>query len=180
MKYFLGIDIALRKTGIVIVDEKGEILYRDVLIVPAKYDYTAAVKIIYDYFINLKIPSGADEVVWVVEDVLGMVHIKAGLAIHAARTAVVLAYHNSHISKKSIIYHTPNEVKYWLTGKRGAKKPEMEAALIARFPEYDFSLLSEDEKDALALVLYTMKGVKSADTISRVKPRRSHTRVGNR
>jgi len=182
LKYTFGIDIALRKSGFILLDESGKIVYHEVFVVPAKVEYTEAVLKIYEklsevysFILNKFKP---EHLTTVMEDVAGFVHIKAALAIHAARTSGVLAYHHSHISNKNIVYHTPNAVKHWLTKKRGAKKDELLVALTSVFPEYNYSLLQEDEIDALALALYHMKGVQKDD--DKVVPRAKRGRVSRR
>ncbi len=178
MKYTLGVDIALRKSGLALLDGDDKLVYHDIITVPAKVDYTEAVLEIYEKvtaaytFIENKFSP--ENLTTVMEDVAGFVHIKAALAIHAARTAAVLAYHHSHTSNRSIVYYTPNAVKYWLANKRGAKKEELQSAIASRFPQYNYASLGEDEIDALALVLYHTKGVQSTDAnvVSGTKRRR--------
>lgn len=181
MKYTLGVDIALRKSGLCLMDETGNVVYTDTIVIPAKVEYTEAVLKIYEKlseaytFILEKFKP--EHLTTVMEDVAGFVHIKAALAIHAARTAAVLAYHHSHTSNKDIAYHTPNVVKHWLTGKRGAKKEELQAALAVRFPQYSYTELTEDEIDALALVLYHLQGNTNANIVSGTKRKRVSKRT---
>jgi Holliday junction resolvasome RuvABC endonuclease subunit len=177
MKYYFGVDIALRKSGLVVVDETGKMVMRDTLVVPAKDDLTAAVLKIYEKLLTVlgTIPDG--DLIYVIEDVAGFVHIKAALGIHAGRTAAILAYHHSHISNKAIEYHTPNDVKLWIAGKRSASKEEVLAGMKLRFPEYPYSVMSEDEIDALALCLYSIHGSKNAKSVPSTKRRKAPRRT---
>ena len=180
MKYTVGIDIALRKSGIIVLDENKNIIYKDVLVIKPKFEHIEAVQIIYNYFKDFKLPDDTTEVSWVIEDVLAMVHLKAALSIHAARTAATLGILNkSHTSNKDIVYYTPNAVKYWLTNKRGGSKDELLVGLKVKFPDYDYDSLTEDERDALALVLYHLKevGIDTSTFISGIKRRRSSKRT---
>lgn len=161
MQHIFAVDIALRKSGLLLLDPTGSILYHKVLVVKPKVAYTEAVLQIYDdiseTYSFIQKQYAPSHLTTVMEDVAGFVHVKAALAIHAARTAAVLAYHHSHIPHKEITYYTPNVVKHWLAGKRGAKKDELLAGLKLQFPQYNYSTLQEDEIDALALGLFHRK-----------------------
>jgi Holliday junction resolvasome RuvABC endonuclease subunit len=106
--------------------------------------------------------------------------MKAALAIHGARTAATIGISvNPHISNKEIVYYTPNVVKLWLGGKRGAKKDELLSGLKSTFPQYNYDLLKEDEIDALALALYHLREVQidTNTTVSGTKRRRVSKRA---
>ena len=173
MKLYIGVDIALRKSGYVVLDEQMNIIQREVVVIPDKLDYTSSVYELFEKFTTLfkALPAGA-ELHLVVEDVLAFVHIKSALAIHAARTACILAWHHAHTSNRNIAYHTPNSVKYWLTKKRGAKKPDVLAAMQAKYPQYAYDTFTEDEVDALALVLYHLEEESSVKPVPKPKRRR--------
>lgn len=164
MKYYFGVDIALRKSGLVVLDEVGTLVHSQVVTVKPKLDLTAAVLKIYEdlgeAYTLIRENYPVTSMVTVLEDVAGFVNIKAALGIHAGRTSAILAYHHSNIPHHAISYHTPNVIKHWLAGQRGAKKDALLAALRVKFPKYDYDSLSEDEIDALALCLYEMREVK--------------------
>lgn len=161
MKYIFAVDIALRKSGLLLLDPASNILYHKILVVKPKVEYTEAMLQIYDdiseTYNYIQKQYSPEHLSTVMEDVAGFVHVKAALAIHAARTAAVLAFHHSHTPHKDITYYTPNVVKHWLAGKRGAKKDELLAGLKIQFPQYNYSTLKEDEIDALALGLFHIK-----------------------
>lgn len=171
-KYYIGIDIALRKTGIVTINDANIIVQHSTFIVPPRYVKNEAIGIIFEHFQKLSLPEDCNEAIFVVEDVLARVHLRTALSIEAARTACILGIlSNTHPSNKHIYYYTPNAVKYHFARKRGAKKDELLAALRIAHPEYDYTSLTEDEIDALALgLLHREKPTEKEKNVSKKKP----------
>lgn len=151
----LGIDVAFRKSGILLLDENKKILYKETLVIPAKYDFTESIVLLDQKFTATYIRVAAEfgEADLVVEDILaGAMHIKSALAIHAARAVCIAAYARVH-QNLTVRLYTPNDVKACMTGTRAAKKEEVLAKMQIKFPEYTYNLLTEDEIDALGLCL---------------------------
>lgn len=148
----LAIDIALRKTGVILLDDNQKIKFKDTLVIPPKIPQWAAINQIYSYFklLSVSLPEGTS---FVIEDVLSVVSVKTALAIHSARTAATLAIQHS-CNQPNISYYSPNDVKLRYGGKRGAKKEELLSGLKKEFPQYGYTNLTEDEIDALGLALY--------------------------
>lgn len=150
----ISVDIAFRKTGLVLLNETGEIEKHKTLIVKTKIQYVEGMKILYDLFSNEFESLNTKDYILVVEDVASYVHIKAALSIHAARSAVIIAWMNSDGDKDRVFMATPNQVKKFYTGKANAGKDAVLSGLKLRYPHYDYTSLTEDEIDALALALY--------------------------
>lgn len=177
-EYIISLDVALRKSGLIVLSSEREIVYKNTLVIP-KVDLTESLRLLTDiyntefYKIGENFPG---EKVFVVEDVLGYVSIKTALGIHAARVASVISWLNTHPSHDKVYYYTPNEVKHHFANKRGAKKDELLAGLSARFPKYDYKSLTEDEIDALALALYHIHSGKDKKDNAEKKPVRKTQR----
>lgn len=150
----ISVDIAFRKTGLVILNQAGEIESHKTLIVKDKIKYVEGMKVLYDLFNQEFQNINTGNYILVVEDVASYVHIKAALSIHAARSAVVIAWMNSDGDKNRVFMATPNQVKKFYTGKANAGKDAVLAGLKIKYPQYDYTSLTEDEIDALALALY--------------------------
>lgn len=141
----LCLDIALRKTGVVMVED-GEISFYRTYTVPTKVRYHKALLYWYDTFKELYKGLDPDEVV--VEDRLKRGFSGNTLAsIEGARTASLIAWGGTgrfHL-------HDPAAIKKHLTGKHNAGKELVREAVLKVYPEA--VNLTEDEIDALALYI---------------------------
>ena len=181
----VAVDIALRKSGYVVTDDKGKVIHKGMVLVPPKEKYTTYIQTLYLGFLEVfrdiqgKFPDAELELV--VEDVADFFHKTSALGIHAARTACVLAWVNLHISKNEVSYYTPSKVKYFLTNKRGADKDLLKSSLQEKYPHIELEGLEEDEIDALALALlhiHNRTGENSEPIVQKTKRKRAPRRSG--
>lgn len=178
----LGIDIALRKSGYTLTTPDGNtILKKGIVLVPDKQQYTEYVATIYSQFLEIFLSireEYGEDIVLVVESVADVFHKTAALAIHAARTAMIISWQHAHFSKDTVVYYTPSSVKYFLTNKRGAKKDELRSSIATKYPQISLEGLEEDEIDALALILRYL-GEKNEQSVPVAKRKRRTRRVGS-
>jgi len=171
----LSVDIALRKSGWVLLSDNHTILEHGIITVPPKLQYTEASMFVYEKFLELflRVKKGyPDDIQLVVEDVADFFHKVSALGIHAARTAAILAWKHAHHSNLNVSYYTPSSVKYFLTNKRGADKELVLSGIKEKYPQYDYSQLAEDEVDALGLALLHIHRGENNEPVSKTKQRR--------
>lgn len=161
----IALDIALNKSGFVVMDEKGKVLYTKVVEPNKKFKYYKKLSYLFEAFQEVftlvleKYPEHS--VTLAMED-----RLKAGWGGNTLATiegARVTAYHAYRIAcanaGKEVIMelHDPNDLKLQFTGKRNAGKMEMKSA-SERYKSFDGIEYQEDIYDSIFLALRSLYG----------------------
>ena len=152
---YIGLDIALNKTGLVLVRD-NTVLDTKIIELKSGWKYYRKLVHLYEwysgYFSNFTNPK------LILEG-----RLKAGFSgntlasIEGARVAAYLAFHSTlRQGEKDVYIYSPSDVKLSIAGKRNANKEDMRLALSS------FSLTKgvpyqEDVYDAIALVIHHMR-----------------------
>lgn len=156
----IALDVALNKSGLAILNLQGEVLHTEVIKVTSGWEYYRKIGYLYEEYEKLFdsiLTAEPSSSILVLEG-----RLKAGwsgttlASIEGARVASYLAYYSTcqryEKDVKSVSYD-PNEVKYFIAGKRSAKKEELREKALSRFTCLSSVDYQEDIYDAIYLAL---------------------------
>jgi len=161
---FLSIDIALNKTGFVILSRNTTILLARVIKVKQHWEYYRKIAYLYNYFSILFgeiLKCSPQSSTLLLEG-----RLKAGFSgntlasIEGARVSTYLAYYHTclqHEIDVQFSMYGPQLIKKHFTGKGNANKEQMHKSFISQFSSYSDLEYQEDIFDALYLGIYHLE-----------------------
>lgn len=161
----IGVDIALNKTGLCVMNSKGRVLKTKVVSPSRKFTYYEKLDYLYEIFLELfndVLKSHKNK-----EITLAMEgRLRAGwggntlAALEGARVTAYHAYKEAcQTNEVEVIVemHDPNELKHQFAGKRNANKGDMKDAAL-KYTSFKNIEYQEDIYDAIFLALRSLYG----------------------
>lgn len=184
----IGVDIALNKTGIVIMSQKMKIVYTHTLVLKQNLTYLAKLDEILTYFREFfeeVFEQKPASVQLVLEGRLTRGF--SGSTLASIEGARVTTYHAFHLTlqkcvpgeKPNVFIYSPGVVKQFFTGKTTANKSEMLKSAYSRFSSLEKIEFQEDVFDAIYLGLFHIlegrKGIDAATKRAKKSPKPKNT-----
>lgn len=182
MHLTIGLDVALNRSGLVVLDNSEEILSHQLISVKPSLRYYDKLSSLYDSYcavftdVFLARPKNVSLVLegrlragWNGSTLASI----EGARVTAYHAFVLTATHNK--CPITVVEVDPNDLKLYIAGKRNANKEEVRAALIKKLPSVTRLDYQEDVYDAVAIAVTYLRG--SDDTrnqkITNPKPSRN-------
>lgn len=156
MPYFVGLDLSLRKSGVVVLNDRGHIECATLIGVPASKRPCGSIRERIEYFDDM-----AYEIYARIDRATGGVVAEIGIesvVLYDDRTSQLVEMHALvllKLLKHNCQHFAPSSLKLWATGSGRAEKPDMIKACKERF---GVATPSDDIADAYLLAQWVRAG----------------------
>lgn len=176
----IALDVALNKSGLVVMDTDKRLLHSEVIEVKTHWDYYRKLDYLYDWYrakFDAILTQEPKSAILVLEG-----RLKAGFSgntlasIEGARVTAHRAFHTTaaqyEIDVKHVIYG-PQKVKKYFAGRVNADKDMMYKAATSQFSQLSKLEYQEDIFDAIYLGLYHLSEEAQNGKVSKKRTRKT-------